>query len=45
VRQLESTPLSGERPVMTALRNKLVAITEGRDADYPHWVTRVDLND
>ena len=44
VRQLESTPLSGDRPVMTALRNKLVAITEGRDADYGDWVTRVDLN-
>jgi len=28
---------------MEALRTKLVAITEGRDQDYAHWVTRIEL--
>jgi len=45
IRQLESTVLSDKRPVMEALRTKLVAITEGRDPDYAHWVTRIELND
>jgi Branched-chain amino acid aminotransferase/4-amino-4-deoxychorismate lyase len=44
VRQLESTTLSSERPLMQALRERLVAITEGRDPAYEHWVTRIDLN-
>ncbi len=43
IRQLESTILSQRRPLMEALRTKLVAITEGRDQDYSHWVTRIDL--
>ena len=43
IRQLESTILSQRRPLMEALRSKLVAITEGRDQDYSHWVTRIDL--
>lgn len=45
IRQLESTVLSDKRPMMEALRTKLVAITEGRDPDYAHWVTRIELND
>ena len=44
IRQLETTVLSDRRPVMEALRTKLIAITEGRDPDYEHWVTRIDLN-
>jgi Branched-chain amino acid aminotransferase/4-amino-4-deoxychorismate lyase len=44
VRQLESTTLSSERPLMQALRERLVAITEGRDPAHEHWVTRIDLN-
>lgn len=44
VRQLESTTLSSERPLMNALRERLVAITEGRDPAYERWVTRIDLN-
>ena len=43
IRQLESTTLSQRRPLMEALRTKLVAITEGRDQDYAHWVTRIEL--
>ena len=43
IRQLESTVLSQQRPLMEALRSKLVAITEGRDEQYAHWVTRIDL--
>ena len=43
IRQLESTVLSHQRPLMEALRSKLVAITEGRDEQYAHWVTRIDL--
>ena len=44
IRQLESTVLSDRRPLMEALRAKLVAITEGRDQEYAHWVTRINLN-
>ena len=43
IRQLESTVLSQQRPLMEALRSKLVAITEGRDEHYAHWVTHIDL--
>lgn len=43
IRQLESTPLSQQRPLMEALRSKLVAITEGRDKQYAHWITRIEL--
>jgi branched-chain amino acid aminotransferase len=44
VRRVENTDLSGERPVMNAIRDRLTAITEGRDPEYDHWVTRVRLN-
>jgi branched-chain amino acid aminotransferase len=44
VRRVETTDLSGERPVMNAIRERLTAITEGRDPAYDHWVTRVRLN-
>jgi len=44
IRQLESTPLSSQRPVMDALRQRLIAITEGRDDEFSHWVTRIDLD-
>ena len=45
IRQLESTLLSSERPLMNLLRERLTAITEGRDPDYEHWITRVLLTD
>ena len=44
VRRVENTDLSGDRPVMNAIRERLTAITEGRDPEYDHWVTRVRLN-
>jgi len=44
IRQLESTTLSSQRPVMDALRQRLIAITEGRDEEFSHWVTRIDLD-
>ena len=44
VRRVENTDLSVDRPVMNAIRERLTAITEGRDPEYDHWVTRVRLN-
>ena len=44
IRLLESTVLSNQRPVMDALRQRLIAITEGRDEQFRHWVTRVELD-
>ncbi|MBW0167683.1 MAG: branched-chain amino acid transaminase [Vulcanococcus sp.] len=44
VRRVENTDLSASRPVMDAIRDRLTAITEGRDPAFDHWVTRVRLN-
>jgi branched-chain amino acid aminotransferase len=44
VRRVESTELATERPVMQAIRERLTAITEGRDPAFDHWVTRIRLN-
>ena len=44
IRQLESTILFSQRPVMDALRQRLIAITEGRDEEFRHWVTRIELD-
>ncbi|MEB3297392.1 MAG: branched-chain amino acid transaminase [Cyanobacteriota bacterium] len=44
VRRVESTDLPGSRPVMSRIRERLTAITEGRDSAYDHWVTRVRLD-
>jgi branched-chain amino acid aminotransferase len=44
VRRVENTDLSSERPVMNAIRDRITAITEGRDPAFDHWVTRVRLN-
>jgi branched-chain amino acid aminotransferase len=44
IRRVETTELSAERPVMTAIRERLTAITEGRDPAFDHWVTRVRLD-
>jgi len=44
VRRVESTDLRSQRPVMDAIRERLTAITEGRDPAYDNWVTRVRLN-
>jgi branched-chain amino acid aminotransferase len=44
VRRVESIDLRPQRPVMDAIRERLTAITEGRDPAYDHWVTRVRLD-
>jgi branched-chain amino acid aminotransferase len=44
VRRIETTDLPANRPVMERLRERLTAITEGRDPQYDHWVTRVRLD-
>ena len=44
VKQIESTRLNVDRPIMNKLRNKLIEITEGRSQDYDDWVTRIPIN-
>ena len=44
VRRIETTDMPSERPLMGAIRDRLTAITEGRDPAYDHWVTRVRLD-
>ena len=44
IKQIESTELGGERPIMEKLKSKLIAITEGRSKDYDSWVTRIKIN-
>ena len=44
VRRVENTDIPSHRPVMAAIRDRLTAITEGRDPAYDHWVTRVRLD-
>ena len=43
IRQIESTALSTQRPVMDELKRRLVAITEGRDPSFEHWVMRIPV--
>jgi len=44
VRRVETTDMTGNRPIMTAIRERLTAITEGRDSAYDHWVTRIRVD-
>ncbi|QVL51576.1 MAG: branched-chain amino acid transaminase [Cyanobium sp. M30B3] len=44
VRRVETTELPTARPVMERIRERLTAITEGRDPAYDHWVSRVRLD-
>jgi branched-chain amino acid aminotransferase len=44
VRRVETTDLPAARPVMEALRESITRITEGRDTNFSHWVTRVRLD-
>ena len=44
IRQLGTTVLPSHRPVMDALRQRLIAITEGKDPEFQHWVKRIELN-
>ncbi len=43
VRCVETTELPTHRPVMDRLRDRITAITEGRDPSYEHWVTRIRI--
>ncbi|MEM1241394.1 MAG: branched-chain amino acid transaminase [Cyanobacteria bacterium P01_H01_bin.26] len=43
VRQVENYTLSTVRPVTDQIRDKLTAITEGRDEKYKDWVYGIDL--
>jgi branched-chain amino acid aminotransferase len=45
VKQVENYPLSSDRPITNQLRDRLTAITEGRDPAYPDWVYRVNLDE
>jgi branched-chain amino acid aminotransferase len=38
VRQIETYPMKGDRPITDQLRTKLTAITENREATYQDWV-------
>ena len=44
VRQVENYTLSTVRPVTDQIRDKLTAITEGRDSQYQEWVYGVELS-
>ena len=44
VKQIESTNINNDRPIMNKLKNKLIEITEGRSQDYDDWITRIDIN-
>jgi len=44
VKQIESTKINKERPIMNKLKSKLIEITEGRSRDYDRWITRIKIN-
>ena len=44
VKQIESTNINNDRPIMNKLKNKLIEITEGRSQDYDNWITRININ-
>jgi branched-chain amino acid aminotransferase len=44
VKQIESTHINNDRPIMKKLKNKLIEITEGRSQDYDGWITRIDIS-
>ena len=43
IRQVEASKLTSNRPIMALLRDKLTKITEGRDEEYSHWITKVSI--
>ncbi len=45
IKQIESTKLNVNRPIMDQLRKKLTSITEGREPLFEKWITRVDITD
>lgn len=44
VKQIENFKFSEDRPITTALREKLTAITNYQDNQYKEWITVVSLN-
>ena len=44
VRRVESTELPSQHPLMDRLRDRLTAITEGRDPAYDHWISRIRID-
>ena len=44
IKKIESTKLVNKRPVMDLLRNQLIDITEGRNSQYSHWITRINID-
>jgi branched-chain amino acid aminotransferase len=44
VRKVENYDFSGDRPITMKIRDKLTAITEGRDPKYEDWVFRIKLS-
>ena len=44
VKQIESTNINNDRPIMNKLKNKLIEITEGRSQDYDDWITRINIS-
>ena len=43
IRQIESTKLSIDRPIMNKLKEKLTKITLGKDKNYEKWIKRLKL--
>ncbi len=43
IKTIESTELNSDRPVMLKLREILISITENKNPNYAHWITKVDL--
>ncbi len=44
IKQIESTKLCSERPIMNKLKTRLVNITNGNPDKFSHWVTKVKLS-
>ncbi len=44
IKQIESTVLASERPVMNKLRNRLIKITNGENDKFSKWISKVHLS-
>lgn len=44
VTKIENRYLPSVQPIMESLKKRFIAITEGRDSEYEHWVTRIKTN-
>lgn len=43
ISRIESSIVKSEMPIMQTLRNILIEITEGRNNQYQHWITRISV--